>query len=153
MKKIFLTLLFIYSTVSAADTHFTCNAKSFNTTNGMDKYEEKGKLEINIQGNLIKITGFIIQPITVYLKPTTDEWGLEHKMSYNYSMPFDSYDGLWDVGNTMQDHRDKDYRKWWESATSFSLDKRYDQLRYRQHQFIGGGHFIQNLDGICKEVI
>ena len=155
MKTIFLSLLFFCSAASAADIHFICNVTMMNTSNATDKFEEKGKIDIYIRGNLINISGVsqgYMQPKVVYLKPATDKWGLEHKISYNYSMPESFYDELWDVGNTMQDHSDKDSRIWWESATSFSLDQKYGMLRFREHIFVGNLHTIQNLEGTCKDV-
>lgn len=149
---IFFSLLGAWSSASAADIHFACNARSFNTVNGMDKYEKEGKIDIYIRGNVINITGFIIQPYSVYLKSTTDEWGLDHKISYDYGMPIDYSDGSWDVGNIVVDRREKNPIKWWETVTSFSLDKRYGQLRFRQHMFNSGFRATQNLEGACKEV-
>jgi len=151
---IFFCMLGVWSSASAADIHFICNVTQLNTSNVMDKFEQKGKLDIYIQGNVINISGvnrFIPQPKFVYLKPAADQWGLEHKVSYNYSMPESFYDELWDVGNTMQDHREADSRLWWESATSFSLDQKYGKLRFREHIFAGSLHAIQNLEGTCKD--
>lgn len=152
---IFFSLLGAWSSVSAADIHFTCNVTMLNTSNVMGKLEEKGKLDIYIRGNLINISGVspgFIQPKAVYLQPATDQWGLEHKISYNYSMPAVFYDELWDVGNTVVDHREQNPVKWWESATSFSLDQKYGRLRFREHIFSGSLHAIQNLEGTCKDV-
>jgi len=151
MKKILPALLFFCSGVSAADIHFICNAKVFSTVNGMDKYEKSGKLDIYIKGDLVQITAPIIQPLTIYLKPTTDQWGIDHKISYDYSMPASYSDQSWDVGNILKDRRGIDPQKWWESDARFSLDKRYGQLRFRQYIFAGGSYFIQNVEGTCKD--
>jgi len=157
MNKLIPTLAILFCTLGAgssafaADIHFTCNARSFNTVNGMDKYEKEGKIDVYIRGNVINITGAIIQPYSVYLKAATDEWGLDHKISYDYSMPIDYSDGSWDVGNIVVDHREQNPIKWWETVTSFSLDKRYGQLRLRQHMFNSGFRATQNLEGTCKD--
>lgn len=152
---IFFSLLGAWSSASAADIHFICNVKVFNTSDVTGQYAGNGKADVYIQGDLIKITGnsgYSMQHITIYLKDTVDEWGIEHQVTYNYNMPA-SFSGhrSWDIGNMSKNHRGGNPYKWMKTATSFSLDEARGELRYRNHMFTMG-HFIQNLEGTCKDV-